>query len=294
MQDMKPNNLLISPSGVLKLADFGLARELAPPSSRMTNQVITLWYRPPELLLGARHYSSAVDLWSAGAIFAEVMLRTPYMPGQETDLSQLEVIFKARGSPTVANGMGGTNLKSETASTDTPASQLSKDPWPGLSVLPGWSSLPSSFLSHPRPPNTSQLFGAAGKGSTALLDALLSYDPLARPTANAALKHPYFNQYAPKPTKPDKLPRHPTAAAGKEEEVAQGLLSDRSKKPEDAPPAAINGSAADTSGVKGSNGQTKRSAAASGGRGDANGKRPKVTKEIIEERRRIARKMAFG
>jgi cyclin-dependent kinase 7 len=114
MQDLKPNNLLIASDGQLKIADFGLARDFADPGHKMTCQVITRcaffqvvrsplntrrWYRPPELLFGCRYYSSAVDMWSVGCIFAELMLRTPYLPG-ESDMDQLKTIFRALGTPT--------------------------------------------------------------------------------------------------------------------------------------------------------------------------------------------------
>lgn len=98
IQDLKPNNLLINDKGILKVADFGLARDVAEPGMKMTSQVITRWYRPPELLFGARAYSSSVDIWSVGCIFAELMLRTPYMPG-ENDIEQLNTIFRALGTP---------------------------------------------------------------------------------------------------------------------------------------------------------------------------------------------------
>lgn len=96
---MKPNNLLIASDGHLKLADFGLARDFADPGYKMTCQVITRWYRPPELLFGCRYYSTAVDIWSVGCIFAELMLRIPYLPG-ESDMDQLKTIFRALGTPT--------------------------------------------------------------------------------------------------------------------------------------------------------------------------------------------------
>lgn len=82
--------------GTLKIADFGLARMYADPQTAMTSQVVTRWYRCPELLLGAKHYGPAVDIWSCGCIFAEIMLRTPYFAA-ESDIGQLNVIFKARG-----------------------------------------------------------------------------------------------------------------------------------------------------------------------------------------------------
>jgi cyclin-dependent kinase 7 len=118
---LKPNNLLLASDGQLKIADFGLARDFADPECPMTNQVITRyeiyinyliiippnsfwfkkfrWYRPPELLFACRYYSSAVDIWSAGCIFAELMLRIPYLPG-ESDMDQLKTIFRALGTPT--------------------------------------------------------------------------------------------------------------------------------------------------------------------------------------------------
>lgn len=98
-QDLKPNNLLIASDGQLKIADFGLARDFADPGYKMTCQVITRWYRPPELLYGGRYYGTAVDIWSVGCIFAELMLRIPYLPG-ESDMDQIKTIFRALGTPT--------------------------------------------------------------------------------------------------------------------------------------------------------------------------------------------------
>lgn len=97
---MKPGNLLIDvKSGFLKLADFGLARDFSFPSGMpMTPRVVTRWYRAPELLFGARMYGGAVDIWAAGCIFAELMLRTPFLPG-DSDLNQLSTIFRALGTP---------------------------------------------------------------------------------------------------------------------------------------------------------------------------------------------------
>ncbi|KAG1831222.1 Pkinase-domain-containing protein [Suillus variegatus] len=108
-RDLKPNNLLIASDGQLKIADFGLARDFADPGHKMTCQVITRWYRPPELLFGCRYYSSAVDIWSVGCIFAELMLRTPYLPG-ESDMDQLKTIFRALGTPTEEDWPGHTKL----------------------------------------------------------------------------------------------------------------------------------------------------------------------------------------
>src|SRR5437660_933005 len=79
--DLKPANLLIDASGVVKLADFGLARTYGSPEE-LTNEVVTRWYRAPELLFGAPLYSGAVDVWAVGCIFAELIFRVPLFPGK--------------------------------------------------------------------------------------------------------------------------------------------------------------------------------------------------------------------
>ncbi|KAK4049128.1 TFIIH complex serine/threonine-protein kinase subunit kin28 [Microbotryomycetes sp. JL201] len=177
-RDMKPNNLLIAPDGTLKIADFGLAREYADENAKMTCQVVTRWYRPPELLMGARSYSTGVDNWAAGCIFAELMLRVPYMAG-ESDFEQLNVIFSALGSPTDAD-------------------------WPGMRKLP-------EFVEFEKKPKQDlrMLFSAASADAIDLLQKLLTYDPRKRITARQALDHPWFHA-VPRPTAPSKLPK-PTA-----------------------------------------------------------------------------------
>ncbi|XP_019227306.1 PREDICTED: cyclin-dependent kinase D-1-like [Nicotiana attenuata] len=80
-RDMKPNNLLIGPNGQLKLADFGLARLFGSPDRRFTHQVFARWYRAPELLFGAKQYGPGVDVWAAACIFAELLLRRPFLQG---------------------------------------------------------------------------------------------------------------------------------------------------------------------------------------------------------------------
>jgi cyclin-dependent kinase 12/13 len=82
-RDIKGSNLLIDNEGNLKLADFGLARSFSTDhTGNLTNRVITLWYRPPELLLGATKYGPAVDMWSVGCIFAELLNGKPILPGK--------------------------------------------------------------------------------------------------------------------------------------------------------------------------------------------------------------------
>ncbi|KXN86568.1 Serine/threonine-protein kinase crk1 [Leucoagaricus sp. SymC.cos] len=174
-RDLKPNNLLIASDGQLKLADFGLARDFADPGYKMTCQVITRWYRPPELLFGCRYYSTAVDIWSVGCIFAELMLRIPYLPG-ESDMDQLKTIFRALGTPT-------------------------EDDWPGHTKLPDYVPV-GQF---PKPP-LRDLFTAASADTLNLLAKCLIYEPRKRISALDALNHPYFFAL-PYPTHPSKLPK---------------------------------------------------------------------------------------
>ena len=98
-RDLKPDNMLYIKDGTMKLADFGLARMFGTPKTRLSPQAITLWYKPPELLLGASEYSSAADMWSCGCIFAELLLRRPFLQGKNSDISQLDTIFTVFGTP---------------------------------------------------------------------------------------------------------------------------------------------------------------------------------------------------
>ncbi|CAO3618707.1 unnamed protein product [Mucor fragilis] len=174
-RDMKPNNLLLTSGGVLKIADFGLARDWGDPGKQMTSQVVTRWYRSPELLFGAKEYSYAVDIWAVGCIFAELMLRTPYVAG-DTDIDQLTKIFHALGTP---------------SDTD----------WPGMSSLPDYIQ----FKSFPKVP-LRQYFTAAGTDALSLLEQMLVFDPNKRWTAEECLGHSYFRN-TPLATEPSKLPQ---------------------------------------------------------------------------------------
>ncbi|KAF9006001.1 CMGC/CDK/CDK7 protein kinase [Cyathus striatus] len=188
--DLKPNNLLVASNGELKIADFGLARDFADPGYKMTSQVITRWYRPPELLFGSRYYSSAVDIWSVGCIFAELMLRIPYMPG-ESDMDQLKTIFRALGTPT-------------------------EEEWPGHTKLPDYipvGQFPKSPLR--------DLFTAASADALNLLSKCLTYEPRKRLTAKEALHHPYFFAL-PYPTHPSKLPKCSTQLSSRPLEEMDG------------------------------------------------------------------------
>ncbi len=95
-RDLKTSNLLLSHNGILKVGDFGLAREYGSPLKPYTPVVVTLWYRAPELLLGLKEYSTHIDVWSIGCIFGEFLLMEPMFPGKG-DMDQLSMIFKLLG-----------------------------------------------------------------------------------------------------------------------------------------------------------------------------------------------------
>lgn len=171
-RDIKPNNILIKMDGTLKIADFGLAREI--DGNEMTSNVVTRWYRAPELLMGCKLYTFAVDIWSLGCVFAELFLRTPYFPA-DNDFSQLETIFKALGTPTDKE-------------------------WPNMTKLPNYVKYPI-YQATPM----KNLFTGASEDAINLLEKMLIYDPVKRITVLNALKHNYFIN-KPRPTKQEKLP----------------------------------------------------------------------------------------
>ena len=84
-RDLKPQNLLINAGGVLKLADFGLARAFGIPVKNFTHEVVTLWYRAPDILMGSKDYNTSVDIWSVGCIFEEIVTKKPLFPGKNEE-----------------------------------------------------------------------------------------------------------------------------------------------------------------------------------------------------------------
>jgi cyclin-dependent kinase len=97
-RDLKPQNLLINKKGELKLADFGLARATGIPVKNYSHEVVTLWYRPPDVLMGSTHYTSTIDVWSTGCIYAEMVNGKPLFPGSSNQ-DELLRIFKVLGTP---------------------------------------------------------------------------------------------------------------------------------------------------------------------------------------------------
>ncbi|KAJ5340186.1 hypothetical protein N7541_009310 [Penicillium brevicompactum] len=160
-RDLKPQNLLIDRDGNLKLADFGLARAFGVPLRTYTHEVVTLWYRCPEILLGGRQYSTGVDMWSIGAIFAEMYTRKPLFPG-DSEIDEIFKIFRTLGTPDEAL-------------------------WPDITSFPDYKA---TFPKWKRP-DVSIVPGLELAGLD-LLEALLEYDPAHRISAKQACMHPYF------------------------------------------------------------------------------------------------------
>ncbi|KAI1429501.1 kinase-like protein [Xylaria sp. FL1777] len=185
-RDMKAANLLISNKGILQIADFGLARHYdgnVPQAGKgggegkreYTSLVVTRWYRPPELLLHLKRYTTAIDMWGVGCVFGEMLVGKPILAG-ESDSHQLEIIFDLVGSPTEDN-------------------------------MPGWKQLPGaeSLTPRPRPGSLSSKFREHGTPAVSLLKELLKLDWRARINAIDALEHAYFKT-APYPARPEDIP----------------------------------------------------------------------------------------
>lgn len=161
-RDLKPQNLLINKRGELKIADFGLARAFGIPVRSYSHEVVTLWYRAPDVLMGSRQYDTSIDIWSVGCIFAEMASGRPLFPGTSPK-DQLLRIFRVLGTPTEST-------------------------WPGVSQLPEFKPFPV-FSPH----SLSQLFPKLDANGINLLEHLLEFDPARRISAQEALSHPYFS-----------------------------------------------------------------------------------------------------
>ncbi|XP_068165417.1 cyclin-dependent kinase 15 isoform X2 [Antennarius striatus] len=166
-RDLKPQNLLISYLGELKMADFGLARSMSVPSQTFSSDVVTLWYRPPDVLLGSTDYSTALDIWGAGCIFIEMLQGAPAFPGDPDEFQQLQTIWTVLGVP-------------------------SEDSWPGVSQLINYK--PERFIhSEPKPFRTVwKRLNQLPYKTEDLVQQMLKGVPTERISAQNSLQHPYF------------------------------------------------------------------------------------------------------
>ena len=181
-RDLKPQNLLINREGELKLADFGLARAFGIPVRQYTHEVVTLWYRAPDVLMGSRRYTTPVDIWSIGCIIAEMHNGRPLFPGT-SEADQLDLIFRMLGTPSEAV-------------------------YPGIAALPDYK--PAAYRQCARPESLAHLVEGLPAEGVDLMQRMLQFDPGKRITAREALEHPFlvgaYSQSAPAPAQPSPAP----------------------------------------------------------------------------------------
>uniref|UniRef100_A0A915A5Y6 Protein kinase domain-containing protein n=1 Tax=Parascaris univalens TaxID=6257 RepID=A0A915A5Y6_PARUN len=163
-RDLKPQNLLVNSEGVVKLADFGLARAVRIPLRVYTHEIVTLWYRAPELLLGCQQYSMAIDIWSLGCIFAEMATKKPLFQG-DSEIDQIFRIFRIMTTPT-------------------------EKTWEGISQLPDYNP---AFPIWRVDTLASILNGCMSHKAVNLLRRMLVYNPAKRISAVEVLTDSYFD-----------------------------------------------------------------------------------------------------
>ncbi|KAF1842581.1 Pkinase-domain-containing protein [Cucurbitaria berberidis CBS 394.84] len=184
-RDLKTSNILLNNRGQLKLADFGMARYIPPSNAPLTQLVVTLWYRAPELLLGTTTYGTEVDMWSIGCIFAELLAKEPVLQGKN-EVDELSLIFSLCGLP-------------------------SEKSWPGFYRLPNAKSLKMPRDHRNAPGFNRAKFPFLTAAGVDLLFSLLSLNPEHRPTSKEVLGHSYFKEQ-PKPKPSEMFPTFPSKA----------------------------------------------------------------------------------
>ncbi|KAL1502104.1 hypothetical protein ABEB36_007298 [Hypothenemus hampei] len=161
-RDLKPQNLLVNKNGVIKVADFGLGRTFGIPVRAYTHEVVTLWYRAPEVLLGTPRYACPIDIWSVGCIFAEMATKKPLFQG-DSEIDQLFRIFRVLRTPT-------------------------EEIWKGVSSLPEYHAIFPNWTTYTLPEQVKNL----DEDGIDLLSRMLKYDPSQRISAKGIAQHSYF------------------------------------------------------------------------------------------------------
>ena len=164
-RDLKVSNLLMNDRGILKIADFGLARKFSSKGGSMTPEVVTLWYRAPEILLQSKEQTSAIDIWAAGCILGELLLHRPLLQGR-SEINQLDLIIELLGTPNV-------NI------------------WPDFASLPSTKSVKLRIQPYN---NLKVTFKSVSEAGIRLLTFLFMYDPKQRATAEECLESSYFKE----------------------------------------------------------------------------------------------------
>lgn len=186
-RDLKTSNILLNNRGEIKLADFGMARYTADPPPKLTQLVVTLWYRAPELLLGAAEYGFEIDVWSIGCIFSELLTKDPLFQGRN-EVSQLSAIFSVIGTPTASA-------------------------WPGFKSLPNSKALYPLLSSANQRKSTlnASKYPYLTKAGLRLLTSMLALNPEDRPSVTDILSYPYFKE-DPRPKPKEMFPTFPSKA----------------------------------------------------------------------------------
>lgn len=190
-RDLKPANILLTCDGIVKIADLGLARVYQAPLQSLYSGdkvVVTIWYRAPELLLGARHYNSKIDMWAIGCIWGELLALRPMFKGEEAkmDPKTKTTPFQSDQISRIVEIMGMPN----------------KDRWPDIEFMPDHKHIWSKLRMENFPNVLYSWYEQRANSSSGfdLFDALLQYDPNKRISAKDALMHPWFQENEPLPT----------------------------------------------------------------------------------------------